>query len=379
MNKAVWTLGVSLVLACTLVFALPGHAGGANGGPKRVIVVLKDSVASPSSVAEDHSRRLGANVEFVYEHALKGYAAVIPNDRVAAVRSDSRVAYIEDDVDVEALAQTLPWGIDYIDADASSTAAGNGSGTVGGVNVYVIDTGIGSHADLNLVAHVNFAGGRNMDCNGHGTHVAGTIAARDDSNDVVGVAPGAPLTGVKVLNCNGSGRTSGVIKGIDWVTGNAKKPAIANMSLGGGASSALDDAVRRSVASGVVYAVAAGNSGADACTQSPARAGTTSGVLTTGAIDSSGAETSWSNYGSCVDVWAPGAGIVSTRLGGGTTTMSGTSMASPHVAGTAALYLSTHPGTSPAAVETALRGDAYATGGVSKDGRPLFSVYAGGY
>jgi subtilisin family serine protease len=378
MNKAVWVLGASLALACTLVFALPGHAGGAGGGPKRVIVVLKDSVASPSSVAGDHSRRFGASIEFVYEHALKGYAAVIPNERVAAVRSDGRVAYVADDEDVQALAQTLPWGVDYVDADTSSTAAGDGTGVVGGVNVYVIDTGIGSHTDLNLVGHVSFAG-RNADCHGHGTHVAGTIAARDNSSDVVGVAPGAPLTGVKVLGCSGSGRTSGVLKGIDWVTANAKKPALANMSLGGGATSVLDDAVRRSVASGVVYAVAAGNSGADACTQSPARAGTTSGVLTTGAIDSSGAETSWSNYGACVDMWAPGAGVLSTRLGGGATTMSGTSMASPHVAGTAALYLSTHPAASPGDVETALRADARATGGVSKDGRPLFSVYAGGY
>ena len=140
------------------------------------------------------------------------------------------------------------------------------------MHVYVIDTGVDTaHADLNVVGHVNFAKGKNADCNGHGTHVAGTIAARDNASDVVGVAPGAPVTGVKVLGCNGSGSYSGVIKGIDWVTANAIKPAVANMSLGGSAPSAVDDAVRRSAASGVFYALAAGNSGADACTPSRPR------------------------------------------------------------------------------------------------------------
>ena len=157
-------------------------------------------------------------------------------------------------------AQTLPWGIDKIDADISSTRAGDGSGAVSNVNVYVIDTGVdATHPDLNVVGHVNFAGGPNRDCHGHGTHVAGTIAAKDNAYDVVGVAPGAPITGVKVLGCNGSGSNSGVIAGIDWVTANAIKPAVANMSLGGGASQAIDDAVRRSAASGVFYALAAGN------------------------------------------------------------------------------------------------------------------------
>ena len=140
------------------------------------------------------------------------------------------------------------------------------------MNAYVIDTGIYPHTDLNRVKHVNFVGdGRNTDC--HGTHVAGTLAAKDNTTDVVGVAPGAPLTGVKVLGCNGSGATSGVIKGVDWVTANARKPAIANMSLGGGLSQALDDAVRGSAAGGVFYSIAAGNNGADACLKSPARAG----------------------------------------------------------------------------------------------------------
>jgi subtilisin family serine protease len=186
---------------------------------------------------------------------------------------------------------------------------------------------------------------------------------------------------VKVLGCSGSGYTSGVIAGINWVTANAVKPAVANMSLGGGVSQALDDAVRNSAASGVVYSIAAGNSGANACNSSPARAGagTANGIITTAATDSSNLETSWSNYGSCVDLWAPGAGILSTRKGGGTTTMSGTSMASPHVGGTAALYLSSHAGSTPAGVETQLKSDSLATGTTSKDGKPVRLVYARGY
>jgi aqualysin 1 len=191
------------------------------------------------------------------------------------------------------------------------------------------------HRDLNVIRHVNFASGPNSDCNGHGTHVAGTVAARDNTVDVVGVAPSVPLTGVRVLGCGGSGSTSGVFKGVDWVTANALKPAVANVSLGESTSQALDDAVKKSANSGVFYAVAAGNSGANACNYSPARAGAGSnnGVMTVAATDSNDREASWSNYGSCVGVWAPGVSILSTRLKGGTTTMSGTSMTSPHGSG----------------------------------------------
>jgi subtilisin family serine protease len=209
--------------------------------------------------------------------------------------------------------------------------------------------------------------------------VAGTVAAKDNTSDVVGVAPGAPLTGVKVLGCGGSGTTSGVIKGIDWVTANAKKPAIANMSLGGGASDSLDTAVKKSADSGVFYSIAAGNSGANACNYSPARAGTHNGVMTTAATDSSNKEASWSNFGSCVDIWAPGVSILSTRKGGGTTTMSGTSMAAPHVGGTGALYLSS-VSASPADVENRLKLDAESSMGTkSKDGRTITLIDAGAY
>ena len=264
-------------------------------------------------------------------------------------------------------------------------SARRGPGTararVANVNVYVIDTGVdATHPDLNVVGHVAFAGGPNRDCHGHGTHVAGTIAARDNANDVVGVAPGAPITGVKVLGCNGSGSNSGVIAGIDWVTANAIKPAVANMSLGGGASQAIDDAVRRSAASGVFYALAAGNEATNACTR-PRRAGAGSnnGIMTVAATDSADREASFSNFGTCVDVWAPGVSVLSTRKGGGTTTMSGTSMASPHGAGGGALYLATHTGSSPSAVEGALKSAAQATGTTSKDGRSIVREYVGGF
>jgi subtilisin family serine protease len=313
----------------------------------------------------------------VFSEAIRGFSARLTTTQMFELDNDPAVDFIETDGEMYAIAQTLPWGIDRIDADQSSTLAGNGSGTVSGVNVYVIDTGIDTnHADLNVIGHVNFAGGQNKDCNGHGTHVAGTIAARDNASDVVGVVPGAPLRGVKVLGCNGSGSYSGVIKGIDWVKANAVKPAVANMSLGGGVSTAVDNAVRAAADSGVVFAVAAGNSGADACTQSPARAGTHNGVITVAATGSNDAEASWSNYGNCVDIWAPGVSIVSTAMRGGTTTMSGTSMASPHVAGVAALYLSGVPGASAALAESSLKTNAVATGTNSKDGRAIKLVYA---
>jgi aqualysin 1 len=357
--------------------------------PDRYIVVFKDSVQRPSEVANEHARENGFQLKFAYTSAIKGYAAVIPNHQaLQRIENDPRVNYVEQDGVVSAVDQVLPWGIDRIDADISSTHAGEGGreypdkNTISNVNAYIIDTGVdASHADLYVVNHVNpsGAGGGNKDCNGHGTHVAGTVAAKDDTQDVVGVAPGAPLTGVKVLGCSGSGSWSGVIKGIDWVTQHATKPAVANMSLGGGANKAVDDAVRNSAASGIFYSIAAGNDGANACTHSPARAGagTNNGIATVAATNSSDKEASWSNYGSCVDIWAPGVNILSTKKGGGTTTMSGTSMATPHVAGGGALYLSTNASASPSSVESALMSAAQPTGTTSKDGRTIKREYVG--
>jgi subtilisin family serine protease len=315
----------------------------------------------------------------VWGFALHGYSAVIPNDRVASVRGDANVSYMVADGDVSIDAQTLPWGIDKIDADRSSTLAGNGGGVVAG-NAYVVDTGIDvTHSDLNVIDSVNFAGGQNNDCNGHGTHVAGTIGAKDHANGVVGVAPGIPLHAVKVLRCNGSGSWSSVISGIDYVAQNAPKDSVANMSLGGSQNTAVDDAVKNAVGSGLFFAVAAGNDGALACGHSPAAAGTTNGVATVAATDSGDNEASWSNYGSCVDIWAPGVSVYSTYKNGGYATLSGTSMATPHVAGGAALYLSTHAGASPSSVESALKGAAVNTGKRSKDGRTITREYVGGF
>ena len=395
MRRTVLLLAVAMamsLLCAGLVLAqeqegttTPGQGQGPPEGaiPGRYVVVFDEGeVQDPTAVAREHAQRHGAEVLYTYQYAIEGYAARLPQARLDEVRADGRVAYVEPDQTMYAEAQTLPWGIDKIDADLSSTKAGNGSGAVSGVNAYVIDTGIYGHTDLYRVKHVNFVGdGRNTDCNGHGTHVAGTLAAKDNTTDVVGVAPGAPLTGVKVLGCKGSGATSGVIKGVDWVTANATKPAIANMSLGGGLSQALDDAVRRSAAGGVFYSIAAGNNGADACLKSPARAGagTDNGIATVAASTSSDGETSWSNYGPCVDVWAPGAGILSTKKGGGTTTMSGTSMAAPHVGGGAALYLSKNTAASPTTVEGALTSGATITANTSKDGATIVREYVGGF
>jgi aqualysin 1 len=317
--------------------------------------------------------RYGVKARHAYSRVLKGFAADLTEKQAALLASDPSVMSIEADQPMKAFAQTIPWGITTTSATLSSTLAGNGSGAVSGVNVYVIDTGIATHGDLNLVKHVNMTTDRkNYDCNGHGTHVAGTIGARDNSGSVVGMAPGVALTGVKVLDCSGSGTTSGVIKGVDWVTANAARPAVANMSLGGGTSTALDSAISKAVASGVVFAIAAGNSAVNACSVSPARiGGSVAGAITAGATDSAEAEAYFSNYGSCVDTWSPGVRILSTYLNAGIATMSGTSMASPHVAGAAALYLSRYPTATPAGVEAAIKQSARITGTLSKDGRAV--------
>jgi subtilisin family serine protease len=335
----------------------------------------RDVVGTVMALEAEH----GFRADHVYSRVIRGFAARMTARQIDALENSSMVKYIEADGTMATTAQSLPWGIDRVDADISSTLAGDGSGAIGNVRAYIIDTGIDiKHSDLNVVGHVNFAGGQNRDCNGHGTHVGGTVAARDNAIDVVGVAPGAPLTGVKVLGCGGSGTTSAVIKGIDWVTANAVKPAIANMSLGGGASDALDDAIKNSAASGVFYSISAGNSGVDACDFSPARAGTVDGIVTTAATDSSNQEASWSNFGPCVDIWAPGVNILSTRKGGGTIAYSGTSMAAPHVGGSGALYLSMHTA-DPAAVERALKSNGVDTATLSKDSAAIKLVNVGAF
>ncbi len=325
------------------------------------IVVLKESPTNVWTTVEDMSRTHTMSVDRVYSSALQGFAAQMDDANLNALLGDPRIDYIEQDQTVTIDAQSLPWGIAATGDDSSSTVAGDGTGTVSDVRIYIIDTGIDiNHPDLNVVGGRNFVTGARTydDGNGHGTHVAGTAAAIDDGSGVVGMAPGASLYAVRVLNNKGSGTNSGVIAGVDWVRqekqNNPWTPMVANMSLGGGASASLDLSVSNCINAGVVVCVAAGNSGVDAGNSSPARV---AAAITVGAHDINNVLASWSNYGSIVDINAPGVSITSTYKGGGYAILSGTSMATPHVTGAAALYLSTHRTSTPAQVRDAIVND----------------------
>ncbi|HVQ92077.1 MAG TPA: S8 family peptidase [Mycobacteriales bacterium] len=337
-------------------------AAGAEAIPGSYIVVLKSGSATKSAqavgqAASSLAGRYGGALRYTYTAALQGFAATMTDSAARQLAADPQVAVVEQDSVVHAdVTQTgATWGIDRVDQrnrPLSGTYTYNTTAT--NVTAFIIDTGI-------RTTHNEFAGGRatvgtdavgdgrnGQDCNGHGTHVSGTVGGT-----TFGLAKGVRLVAVRVLNCAGSGTTAGVIAGIDFVTRSTARPAVANMSLGGGASATLDAAVRRSVAAGVTYAIAAGNSNANACNFSPAR---TAEAITVGATTMTDARSSFSNIGTCLDIFAPGSSITSSwaTSNTATNTISGTSMATPHVAGAAALYLATHPTASPAAVRDAL-------------------------
>jgi subtilisin family serine protease len=325
--------------------------------PDHYIVVLRPGVGTASNVARSLVSIHRGELRFVYEHALQGFAARLDPTAVEALRRDARVAYVEPDQRVTTQATQTPapsWGLDRIDQrnlPLSNSYTWNASAV--NVHAYIIDTGI-------RITHTNFGGRASHgfdaidgslpadDCHGHGTHVAGIVGST-----TYGVAKQVKLHAVRVLDCGGTGTVSQVVAGINWVTANAVKPAVANMSLGGIGSAALDQAVTNSVNAGITHVVAAGNSNTDACGFSPARAPL---AVTVGSADITDNRSSSSNVGPCVDIYAPGVSIKSTWNSSNTATMTltGTSMASPHVAGAAALYLHAKPNATPANVTYAL-------------------------
>ncbi|MBA2292702.1 MAG: S8 family serine peptidase [Gemmatimonadales bacterium] len=338
--------------------AQSGDAGRAI--PGQYIVMFNNGVTDVPGLARQLAAAHGGKIGFTYQSAIKGFSVQLNATAAAAISRNPNVAVVEADQVMTTVAtqSNATWGLDRSDQRAlplSTTYTYERTGA--GVRTYIIDTGIRlSHSDFGGRATSGYDavdGGSADDCNGHGTHVAGTVGG-----SLYGVAKNVALVAVRVLDCAGSGTTAGVIAGVDWVTANRVLPASANMSLGGGASSTLDAAVKNSIASGVSYAVAAGNGDflgrqQDACNGSPSRVPE---AITIGATDNTDKKASWSNYGNCVDFFAPGVNITSAWYQNDTqtNTISGTSMAAPHVAGAAALYLEANPGASPLTVRNAL-------------------------
>lgn len=389
-----------LCSAVALAMALPGLVAASE--LRRVekpvqgqyIVVLKEDLVSfnnsrssnpsVSTLAVDMASTYGLEVTLAYSHVLPGFVIQAGEKQLERLLQDGRVDYVEQDgyVSTTAVQTGATWGIDRVDQrNLPLSGSYEYLTTASNVHTYIVDTGVlGTHAQFsgrmgNGYTAINDGRGT-TDCNGHGTHVAGTVAGTTH-----GIAKGAIIHPVRVLGCNGSGTNAGVIAGMDWVAANHIKPAVANMSLGGGASSTTDSAVTRMHNAGVTVVVAAGNDNANACNYSPARAPL---AITVGSTTNTDARSSFSNFGTCLDIFAPGSNITapwhtSTTA---TNTISGTSMASPHVAGAAALYLANNPTATPSQVATALINNStpnkVTSAGSGSPNRLLYSIFGGG-
>lgn len=341
--------------------------------PNAYIVVMKNDFLSSVQSLSGKVQSEGAKVEHIFNHVLSGFAINVPNNTVLeTIMQNPNVEYVQPDVKVKAFSQSLPTGVNRIDSDLSSTNSGDGSGSVN-ADIAILDTGIDlNHPDLNVYKQETFVPGTSNanDDDGHGTAVAGVAAAKDNSQGIVGVAPGARLWAIKVLDSNGMGSSSDIIKGIDYVTEHADEIDVVNLSFGAvGKNDALHNAIIRSVETGVTYTAAAGNEGIDASDVFPAsypeviavsaivdtdgKCGGISTISTTAGKDDTFA--SFSNYGPVVDLAAPGVLVKTTTIGDSYMSFSGTSAATAHVTGAVALYKSEHPDASPSVILNALK------------------------
>jgi subtilisin len=340
--------------------------------PNDYIVVMKNDFLSSVHSLASKAQSEGATIEHIFDHVLPGFAVKVPNNKVLeTILQNPNVDYVQPDVKVKAFAQSLPTGVNRIDGDLSSTKSGDGGGSVN-ADIAILDTGIDlNHPDLNVYKQVTFVPGTSNanDDDGHGTAVAGVAAAKDNSQGVVGVAPGARLWAIKVLDSNGMGSSSDIIKGIDYVTEHSDEIDVVNLSFGAvGRNDALHNAIIRAVTAGVTFAAAAGNEGIDASNVFPAsypeviavsaivdtdgKCGGSSSIATTAGKDDTFA--SFSNFGQVVDLAAPGVLVKTTTSGDSYMSFSGTSAATAHVSGAVALFKSENPGESPSDILDAL-------------------------